>query len=137
VFREVDSLLDLRQEGSSVSLLKDQVEILGVLKEVLQLIDLQLSTAEIVEFDFLQDFCSRESWSFLADDLDCELVAGKLEDARLDTSVAALTQNFTLQTVSFLETGGRKSGMQMKQKKLSNLIFKSVFVISRIIFLII
>ena len=52
----------------------------------------------------------------LADDLDGELVAGQFKDAGLDASVAALAQHLTLQVVRFLETGGRKSGNEMRQK---------------------
>jgi len=97
VLGEVDALLDLGEEGSAVRLLEDQVEVVLVFEEVLQLDDLQLAAAEVVQLDLLHDLGPGEGRGGLADYLDGELVAGELEDASLHPAVAALAQDLALE----------------------------------------
>lgn len=114
VLGEVDALLDLSQQRSSVRLLENQVKVFLILKEIFQLNDLQLTSAKVVEFDFFHDFCPGEARRLLADDLDRELVARQPEDAGLHSAVAALAQNLSLQGVSLVKVGSRKSKINKK-----------------------
>lgn len=111
VLGEVNSLLDLRQQRPAVGLLEDEVKVVLVFEEVLQLDDLELTAAEVVEFDFLHDFSTRERGGALADGLDGELVAGQPGDAGFNPAIAALAQDLALKRIGFFESVCRESEM--------------------------
>ena len=106
VLGEVDPSLDLSEQRPSVGLLKNEVKIVRVLEVVLQLDDLKLPPAEVVELDLLEDLGPGEGVRLLADDLNCEVVAGELEGARLHAAVAPLAQDLALEAVGLVEVGG-------------------------------
>ena len=88
--------------------IKDEIKIFLIFKKVFELNNLELSSAQIVELDFFQDFGTGEARAFFADDLHRELVPSQFRDASLDPAETSFTENFTFECIGLVKAGSRK-----------------------------